>query len=301
MSKRSGTTFLAMLSLGPTLGLMIAAIVTYLMPKIYESEAVIEVRSNVSHATNSPAGKQSNMNTNCFPNEFDWFKSRHLCVTLIENLNLKERWKVDEETALQKLKSMIDRKNIHGTDLISIRVRHANKVDARDIAEEVAMAYQSYRNDLAEKDSKRSLFELQKAVKEQELKVEDRRKILATIIHTRGITYTRPEAEQEGGDKPETLLHVKETAVCVNAKRDYEADQELLQTMKLKLIGEDITSKMSMNQVEIHDLPVIGEIPVSPNITLNLLIGFLLGLLLSPLPILLSRRQAPSDTPTEAG
>jgi uncharacterized protein involved in exopolysaccharide biosynthesis len=53
-----------------------------------------------------------------------------------------------------------------------------------------------------------------------------------------------------------------------------------------------------MDQVEIHDLPVIGESPVSPDLTQNLWLGFLLGLLLTPLLSFLRRRHPISPTMT---
>lgn len=40
--------FLVMLPIGALAGLLVAAVVTYMMPKMYESEAVIEVRPRMS-------------------------------------------------------------------------------------------------------------------------------------------------------------------------------------------------------------------------------------------------------------
>ena len=67
--------------------------------------------------------------------------------------------------------------------------------------------------------------------------------------------------------------------------------------MKIKQMAETIALKMSSDGVIIHDAPVLPDSPVSPNVTLNLIIGVVLGLLLSPLlelPMmrLLNRRSA---------
>jgi uncharacterized protein involved in exopolysaccharide biosynthesis len=69
----------------------------------------------------------------------------------------------------------------------------------------------------------------------------------------------------------------------VDAKRGFETDQELLQQLKLKLMGGKISRKMASDSVQIHDEPVIAQVPISPNVTLNLLLGAGLGFLLSPL------------------
>jgi uncharacterized protein involved in exopolysaccharide biosynthesis len=69
----------------------------------------------------------------------------------------------------------------------------------------------------------------------------------------------------------------------VDAKRGFETDQELLQQMKIKLMGENISRKMVSDSVQIHEEPVIAHAPISPNVMLNLLLGAGLGLLISPL------------------
>jgi uncharacterized protein involved in exopolysaccharide biosynthesis len=69
----------------------------------------------------------------------------------------------------------------------------------------------------------------------------------------------------------------------VDAKREFEAAREQLEQMKLKLMGENISRKMLSDSVRIHDDPVIAQAPISPNVTLNLLLGAGFGSLLSPL------------------
>jgi capsular exopolysaccharide synthesis family protein len=80
---------------------------------------------------------------------------------------------------------------------------------------------------------------------------------------------TREEAIKRGLDAQD----------YVDAKRDFETDQELLQTMKLKQMGETISRRIPGESVEIHDSPVISNNPVSPNVTLNLVLGAVVGLI----------------------
>ena len=391
---------------------MTAAVITYVMPKKYESGTTIEVKPRVPGL--SPLGSQLNelagtgrMTQQFFGTEFEKIKSRNSLDKVVQNLELVNRWGVDKETALNILKGIVNTQNIRGTDLISIRVRHTNKVDARDVAEEVARSYRQYRAELESRDAENALQELNKAVRNQEDKVEERRKVLATIVRTKGIIYkgtdsfygqtgvdedqgarTALEAfnmlEQEkrklesqissllkydsdqlmvyaaGLDLPDNIIRnlypqylegkrqldglringlgakhptvlaandqiqnmkrqldegvvnlratltaqldlaadrlksveamkdeTREEAIkrgldaqdYVDAKRDFETDQELLQTMKLKQMGETISSKMPPETVLVHDSPVISESPVSPNVTLNLVLGAVVGLI----------------------
>jgi polysaccharide biosynthesis transport protein len=390
---------------------MTAAVITYVMPKKYESEATIEVKPRglgmrpLGQMMSESSGANT-MTPQFFGTEFEKIKSRNSLSKVVEKLELVNRWNVDKETALAILKGIVNTQNIRGTDLISIRVRHTNKVDARDITEEVAKAYTSYRTEIEGRDAEQAIHELNKAVRDQEDKVEERRKVLATIVRTKGIIYkgqdsfygqtgvnedqsaqsamqTYHQIEQEKmqlesqissllkydsdqlmmlsglnlpdgvirnllpqyqeamrqleglkisgyGDQHPTVLaavgqienmkkqldegvvnlratlkaqldlaterlksvgemknSTREEAIrrgldaqdYVDAKREFETDQELLQQMKLKLIGEDITRKMGNVSVEMHDSPVISNSPVSPNVTMNLVLGAVVGLI----------------------
>ncbi len=390
---------------------MTAAVITYVMPKKYESFATIEVRPRGmgmlplgNGFSDISAGR---MTPQFFGTEFEKIKSRNSLMKVVDNLQLVNRWNMDKETALIILKGIVNTQNIRGTDLISIRVRHTDKVAARDVAEEIAKAYKEYRAELEGQDAERQLDELHKAVRDQEDKVEDKRKVLATIALTKGIIYrgndsyfnqsgvdedhgaknalqTFNDLEQEKlqlesqissllkydsdqlmvyaaglalpdntiqrlypqyldlkrelegltinglGEKHPTVLAAKDNLNAmkrqldegvvnlratlsaqldlasnrlakvevrknetreeaikrsidaqdyVDAKRAFETDLELLQTMKLKYIGETISTNMPSDSVQVHDEPVISNNPVSPNVTLNLVLGAVVGLI----------------------
>lgn len=389
---------------------MTAAVITYVMPKRFQSEAKIQVKppgqglSPLGSSFNEVAGK---VTPQFFATEFEIIKSRNSLEKVVANLELVNRWDIDKEQALRILEGIVATENIRGTDLISIRVRHTNKVDARDIAEEVADSYKEYRTEMESREAERQLRELNKAVREQEDKVEERRKVLSTIVRTKGIIYkgqdsfygatgvdedmgarsalaTFHEIEQEklqlesqissllkydsdqlmvyasGLDLPDNIIKTlypdyltmkrnleglringlgakhptilaamdnlekikqqldegvvnlratlsaqldmatnrldkvkarkdltHEEAIkrgldaqdYVDAKREFETDQELLQTMKLKQIAETISRKIPGDSVQMHNRPVISEGPVSPNVTLNLVLGAVVGLI----------------------
>lgn len=73
---------------------------------------------------------------------------------------------------------------------------------------------------------------LAKAIREQEDKVEERRKVLATIVRAKGILYKGEEKPKE-----EAIKRGLDAQDYVDAKKEFEKDQELLQQMKLKLQG----------------------------------------------------------------
>lgn len=388
---------------------MTASVITYVMPKKYESYATIEVKPRertIQAIEGTMRSSGPTMTPQFFGTEFEKIKSRNSLSRVIDSLDLVNRWGIDRETILMILKGIVNTQNIRGTDLISIRVRHTDKEDARDITQEVARAYKDYRTDLESKSLEVGINELRKAVREQEDRVEDRRKILTTISLTKNIIYygdkemTRSggfdenseanyalnmfnelegekmqlesqiqsllgydsealliyasgldlpdniiksiyplylerKREIEGlrasglGDRHPTIVsnnrileqmkgqldegvvnlrtrlqgqldmakerlakveirkkETKDNALersidttdYVDAKRDFETDLALLENMKLKLITEEIAEGLPNETIVVHDDPVISESPVSPNVTLNLVLGAVVGL-----------------------
>jgi succinoglycan biosynthesis transport protein ExoP len=391
---------------------MTAAVITYVMPKKYESLATIEVKpktfgmSPLGTALAQSSGAGS-MTPQFFGTEFEKIKSSNSLAKVVEKLQLVNKWGVDKETAIRILKGIVNTQNIRGTDLISIRVRHTDREDARNVTEEVARAYKAYRSEIEDRDADKALYELNKAVRDQEDKVEERRRVLAMIVRTKGIIYKgqdsyygtsgvdedqgaknalqtynqllqdkmqlesqinsllKYDSEQlmvyaSGLDLPDNIIRnlypqyldatrqlnnlkinglgdrhptvmaaieeisamkrqleegvvnlratlqaqlamasdrlksvevmkddTREDAIkrgldaqdYVDAKRDFETDQELLQTMRLKQIGETITRKMPDESIVVHEEPQISQSPVSPNVTLNLVLGAVVGLI----------------------
>jgi capsular exopolysaccharide synthesis family protein len=152
---------------------MTAAVITYVMPKKYESSATIEVKpksvgQSPFEGGNSPSYGASPMTAQFFGTEFEKIKSSNSLAKVVEKLELVNKWSVDKETAIRILKGIVSTQNIRGTDLISITVRHTDKEDARNVTAEVARAYKAYRTEIESRDSEKGLLELNKAVRDQE-------------------------------------------------------------------------------------------------------------------------------------
>lgn len=99
-----------------------------------------------------------------------------------------------------------------------------------------------------------NLVALDRALREQEQKVEEKRKALAAIVRTKGIIYKGrdsvlpadpapdrvPKAgeEMEQANKEEAEQRGRDAMSYVDAKGDFETDQALLKQIQLKLDAE---------------------------------------------------------------
>ena len=389
---------------------MTASVITYVMPKKYESSATIEVKPR--EKTIDPLGgimssSAPTMTPQFFGTEFEKIKSRNALNRVIDKLDLTSKWSTDRETVLDILKGIVSTQNIRGTDLIQIKVRHSSKEDAKDITDEVARSYREYRDELEGRTQDKGVNEIRKAVRLQEDKVEERRKVLTMISRTKDIIYygdpeissgngfeedseathalnSWVELEDErmnlesqvqsllkydaealliyaagldlpdniikslyphyleqmrqieglkagglGNQHPTVLSNVRimertkeqldegvvnlrsrlqgnlelvkerlekveirkrqtkknalersiDTTDYVDAKRDFETDQALLEQMKIKLMTEEIVSDLPNETIIVHEEAVMGASPVSPNVTLNLVLGAVIGLI----------------------
>lgn len=110
----------------------------------------------------------------------------------------------------------------------------------------------------AKKDRSAELAAIDKAIRDQADKVEERRKVLATIVRNKGIIYkgkdtyyTQAEDQSAGnaltrsGPYEEAIRRGLDAQDYVDAKRDFESDQELLQEMRLKQINLGIQERFS--------------------------------------------------------
>lgn len=330
-------------------------------------------------------------------------KSREILEAVVEKLDLTARWGMDGTLATDTLEQIVDAEPIRGTDLISIRVRHTEPVDCRDIALEMATTYGAYRHVIGSRKVEARLHELSLAVRDQEAKVEEIRKTIIKIVRGPGgriqtqrsggeakemfdtvmmtieqekaeleirlqnllrhkdiqlMDYVstinlpdnsartlfpehlaaeaeRKEMESNGltADHPsvleaderiarirrefdETVVKIRDateaqldlvshrlarikemypadivgvdelkTQAYVAAKQEFDVEQEVLQKLKIELSGE-VGPRMPHESVLIHDDPVIPEVPVRRNLAMNLVMGGIAGILLSPLAAL---------------
>jgi len=151
-------------------------------------------------------------------------------------------------------------------------VRHTNREDARDIAAEVARAYREYREELESKSIDKILLEMKKVLREQEDTLEDSRGVLERYTRNGSILL-------DGSNLPEQ----EEGQTYANAKRVFETELGIYEQIKLKLLEAEIARANVPEAIVVHDDPVISDTPVSPNVTLNLVLGAAGGLLISPL------------------
>jgi capsular polysaccharide biosynthesis protein len=256
---RGFLSYLGVIVISFLLTFLTAAVITYVMPKKYESKAVIQIlpsaRVGVSLGPiNAPQF--------FFATEFEVIKANLTLKPVVQKLDLATRWNMTEEEAIALLRGIVETQNIRGTDLIEIRVKHTNPEDARDIAREVFQSYKTRREDKERELVELGLKELQKAIEDQREVVEEKRKKMLQRLNQMPPAI-KADLEEKRVDQALESPH-----------------QVMLDRMQEKLAMERINLKQPMNLVILHEEPVISIVPHSPNVVLNLALGAAVGILL---------------------
>jgi polysaccharide biosynthesis transport protein len=152
---------------------------TFTLPKIYLSEARIEVNNdNVNLDPFNPAAGGSRMYDPYFlRTQYEIIKSKPILYEVINRLNLQEVWsrdgeKMAKERAYKVLYTSLDVAQSRDTSLIALRARRPDPKEAMRIANTLADVYRDQRLDLKYKEMTRSLDALRRELENQQAKVE---------------------------------------------------------------------------------------------------------------------------------
>ena len=118
MFKRFWWMFFVMVPLGSIAGLLAAAVITYMMPKKYESETIIQIMPR------SQAAGMEGFASQAVPQpaaEAQILKSRKALDQVAANLDLPNRWNVDKETAIRILKAIVGRRPLDAQDYVDAK------------------------------------------------------------------------------------------------------------------------------------------------------------------------------------
>ncbi len=157
---------------------MTAAVITYVMPRKYESVAVVQVKPpyRLGGEVFSNNSAFSPVTQSFFNTEFEVIRQQLTLKGVVKDLDLQAHWGMSEEECIDNLQGIINTENYRGTDLIEIKVRHIAPDDARDVARSVYNAYKKRRMEKEIAEADLSLKELENAVQAQNDEVTEKRK-----------------------------------------------------------------------------------------------------------------------------
>ncbi len=189
-------------------------------------------------------------------------------------------------TALSELDTMIASiNNLNAEEVI----RYAANLDAA--GQDLKTLYPQYQEQerLLKGMQVQGLGPNHPTVKSQKGNVESLYKQLqASVVSFRDSLGIKREAKvAELDDLKKRLAEIKELGITnvikmttiQGVQKEFETQQEMLDRMREKLAMDRINLKQPQNIIELHEEPLVAQFPSSPNVTLNLILGAVVGLI----------------------
>jgi len=191
------------------------AVITFLMPKQYESTALIQVQENADFEIFQSKGP-STIDPRFTTTQFEIIRSKEILKPVIDKLGLAQKWAEryelkSPERVYIKLQKMLRLEELRNTNLISISVLSPDKEEAAEIANAVAKEYQEARIREQQSWVGKSLASLRDEVDKQRDKTEQQRAKAAEIRVKYQINDLNPESVEEALQaEDKVLLSVEE-------------------------------------------------------------------------------------------
>lgn len=231
----------------PVIGLFASAWVTYSMPKLYESRAVVELVP--SGADVEAWGVDQYVET-----EMEVVRSKESLILLAQMIQLDVRWGVPDYHAAEQLQRLVKVERVGKGRMLEITCRHRKKEEAQMICQAV---YEAYRNRKADLRSGRAGTGLM-ALKQDNRTVGNR-------LDELELEYAYVTGKRDH------WVGVKRDLETV--KKEYESVKKKKKALELELTE----ASRPVHVMIVHEIPEISDYPVSPNIQLNLSRGLIAG------------------------
>ena len=192
----------AILTITFLLVMISAAVTCYFLPREYYSKVTMEVKADDTRLTifGGNTGIHGTNEQKMTPTQYQILQRKEILYPVIENLKLTETWgpvpgqRMPREQVYEDLVRKMDLREVRNTDLIEIGVWSADKQEAANIANMIAIVYQERRKTDQQAMMNQGLGQLQEEVDKQRKAVNDAQAEAAKIRTEEGIIDPNPES-----------------------------------------------------------------------------------------------------------
>lgn len=199
--------------------------------------------------------------------------SRGILDRVVERLQLGNRLNVDRDTAMSIVDESTTVKVVPNTRMVEITVTLTDKIQARDVADQVPVSLKDYLLEVSQKQNQAKAGELDMLIREASDAAEEKASAVANLEKVHG---TNP------ADAPvvTTLERARRSALLA------DAEVERLGILRSECLAGNLDT---LPQLNVHSAPVISNSPFSPKagpelntLTAQSLIAGLMAALLLP-------------------
>jgi len=235
-------------------------VMTYYMPRQYESRVTIQVEEDDRNMTifNNDSGVR--LDPRFATTQFNIMQSTGILYPVIDSMNLIQKWGREyglqtRQQAYYRLRSMLDVKEVRNTALLQLTVMSRDPKEAADLANAVAKEYQDRRIGEQQDRVDRSLAQLRDEVAKQQITMETLRDEAARIRKESGINDLNPDTSEDPMQASERTLVTVEEQVSEARLKNASLATKFAQISKMS----DDQIMRSLRTLEIED-PTIQQV-----------------------------------------
>ncbi|MEO6053978.1 MAG: protein kinase [Chthoniobacterales bacterium] len=272
--------FILLIIAGAFIGTIIASIVTYNLPRLYESKVTLEISEHLTEMQVFKAG-QDHIDPRFTSIQFQIIQKKETLYPVIDSLNLVQKWGSEykirnNEEAFFKLKGMLSVREVRGTSLIEISVLDSDPQEAADIANAIALEYQKNRSSEQAGFKNKSMANLWEQIETQRHKVVELRAKAARIRSESEIVDSNPDGVNPPAQTISADLNVN-AAKYADAKNECIMASRILEAAETRANTEKMQNDMPMSAVKIWEKAEPALAPSRPRVFLYLAGGALIG------------------------
>lgn len=177
--------------------LITSAVVTYLMPKQYQSSVRMQIKQNDT-ALQVFGNQAKGSDPRFLATQFEIIQSKELLYPVISALGLDKKWGLQgsKEGSFYRLRSMVQMKDVRNTEFIQISVMSTDKVEAMQIANAIAEEYMRKRISEETDWANKGLTQLREEVLGQQVEVTKLKAEMERIRVAENITDLSPDGSE---------------------------------------------------------------------------------------------------------
>lgn len=165
-----------------------SAVLTYLLPPRYTSTACIEIKAPGAELSifNGEGGNTLQQIGATMPTNFEIIRSPETLKLVSRKLNLPVLWGMDENSAIDILRNIVQAEPRKGTELVDISVTFKDPVEAKKLAEAVTEAYKARRESEENATIDRGIKKIDEEIQKQADEVESKRLLINSFVKEQG-------------------------------------------------------------------------------------------------------------------
>lgn len=254
----------------PAVGWVVASVVTYNQPVLYQSRAVVELLPSAD--TMNQSGQDAFMDT-----KLEAMRSSKLFYLVADKIEAETRWEMQREDAVGEIRERTSIRRLGNGRMLEIIVQHQNKEDAMIVVKSIYQQYEKREMALTREQQKHRLAVLQdEAHNLRDRQAEFRKRymdIREKVMSGASQDYdpkVKYNAELERNQQEQDIAKEELETACTQRRM---ADQ----------LVADVRFSMATprNIIVVHTAPEIALNPASPDVRRNILKGVLAGIVLA--------------------